>query len=171
MRELNSRDERILLVEDEEPIRDLVQTALRFTGFTVESAAGGAEWLALRDEASRLLARERELAEVVQIVGLEGLPDSERAVLETARLLREGFLRQSAYSEVDSSCPPEKTLWMLRLFLAYARSAARRAAAGTSWKQLAGEGHGERLLRLCEVPPAGIEAVGVELLAAIEGKT
>jgi DNA-binding response OmpR family regulator len=37
----NSREERILLVEDEEPIRDLVATALRFTGFTVEAAATG----------------------------------------------------------------------------------------------------------------------------------
>jgi two-component system OmpR family response regulator len=42
-----SREERILLVEDEEPIRDLVQTALRFTGFAVESAASGPEGLAL----------------------------------------------------------------------------------------------------------------------------
>jgi two-component system OmpR family response regulator len=42
-----SREERILLVEDEEPIRDLVQTALRFTGFMVESAASGPEGLAL----------------------------------------------------------------------------------------------------------------------------
>lgn len=47
MPEPGSREERILLVEDEEPIRDLVQTALRFTGFTVESAASGPEGLAL----------------------------------------------------------------------------------------------------------------------------
>src|SRR5918996_1745005 len=47
MREPGSRDERILVVEDEEPIRDLVQTALRFTGFTVESVASGPDALAL----------------------------------------------------------------------------------------------------------------------------
>jgi CheY-like chemotaxis protein len=47
VRELGTRDERILLVEDEEPIRDLVTTALRFTGFTVETAATGPEGLAL----------------------------------------------------------------------------------------------------------------------------
>ena len=39
MRERSARNERILLIEDEEPIRDLVATALRFTGFTVETAA------------------------------------------------------------------------------------------------------------------------------------
>lgn len=47
MYEPRNREERILLVEDEEPIRDLVQTALRFIGFTVESAATGPEGLAL----------------------------------------------------------------------------------------------------------------------------
>ncbi len=47
MRELGTRDERILVVEDEEPIRELVTTALRFTGFTVETAATGPEGLAL----------------------------------------------------------------------------------------------------------------------------
>jgi two-component system, OmpR family, response regulator len=47
MRELGTRDERILIVEDEEPIRDLVTTALRFTGFTGETATTGPEGLAL----------------------------------------------------------------------------------------------------------------------------
>ena len=65
MRELNSRDERILLVEDEEPIRDLVQTALRFTGFTVESAGSGAEGLAMaRNGAWDLLILDVNLPEI-----------------------------------------------------------------------------------------------------------
>jgi V/A-type H+-transporting ATPase subunit A len=139
-------------------------------------ALGGAEWLALREEASKLLARERELAEAVQIVGLEALPESERAVLESARLLREGFLRQSAYSDVDASCPPEKTLWMLRLFLTFARAAARRAAAGGSWRDIAASGLPESLLRLGETPVAEMDAAGEKLGAAIaaalpEGKS
>ena len=47
MRELGTWEERILLVEDEGPIRDLVTTALRFPGFTVETAATGSGGLAL----------------------------------------------------------------------------------------------------------------------------
>lgn len=61
------RDERILLVEDEEPIRDLVQTALRFTGFTVETAASGPEGLALaRNAAWHLLILD------VNLPGMDG---------------------------------------------------------------------------------------------------
>lgn len=61
------RDERILLVEDEEPIRDLVQTALRFTGFTVESAASGPEGLALaRNDTWHLLILD------VNLPGMDG---------------------------------------------------------------------------------------------------
>ncbi len=67
MPEPGSRDERILVVEDEEPIRDLVQTALRFTGFTVESAASGPEGLALaRNDTWNLLVLD------VNLPGLDG---------------------------------------------------------------------------------------------------
>jgi CheY-like chemotaxis protein len=67
MREMGSREERILLVEDEEPIRDLVATALRFTGFTVETAASGPEALALaRNDAWHLLVLD------VNLPGIDG---------------------------------------------------------------------------------------------------
>src|SRR5918996_443495 len=67
MREPGSRDERILVVEDEEPIRDLVQTALRFTGFTVESVASGPDALALaRNDAWSLLILD------VNLPGIDG---------------------------------------------------------------------------------------------------
>jgi two-component system, OmpR family, response regulator len=77
MREPGSREERILLVEDEEPIRDLVQTALRFTGFVVESVASGPEALALaRNDAWSLLILD------VNLPGIDGFT--------LCRKLREG---------------------------------------------------------------------------------
>jgi two-component system OmpR family response regulator len=67
MRERRERDERILLIEDEEPIRDLVATALRFTGYTVETAASGPEGLArARNDAWHLLVVD------VNLPGLDG---------------------------------------------------------------------------------------------------
>jgi two-component system OmpR family response regulator len=68
MRQLGRREERILVVEDEEPILDLVTTALRFTGFTVETAASGPEGLALaRNDSWHVLVLH------VNLPGLDGL--------------------------------------------------------------------------------------------------
>jgi two-component system OmpR family response regulator len=99
MREPGSRDERILLVEDEEPIRDLVQTALRFTGFTVESAASGPEALALaRNDSWSLLILDVNLPGIdgfALIRKLRDAGDDVPVIFLTARDdpadLREGF--------------------------------------------------------------------------------
>ncbi len=128
----------------------------------------GTEWGELRDEAMRLLQRERELEEVVQLVGLESIPDEERVILESARLIREGFLRQSAVSEVDASCPLAKMRWMLRVLLHFSRSAAAKVAAGVALSRILATPLGERLLRMAEVPPEEIEAVAQDLVAEID---
>ena len=81
MRERGILEERILLVEDEEPIRDLVATALRFTGFTVETVATGPEGLALaRNGAWHVLVLD------VNRPGLDGF--------SLCRKLREGETRR-----------------------------------------------------------------------------
>jgi V/A-type H+-transporting ATPase subunit A len=54
----------------------------------------------------------------VQLVGPDALPDSDRVVLEEARLLRETFLRQHAFDPVDASRPPRTQLALLRAVLA-----------------------------------------------------
>ena len=55
-----------------------------------------------------LLQKEVELQEIVQLVGPDALPESEKAILEVTRMVREDFLQQSAFDEVDSFCPLEK---------------------------------------------------------------
>jgi V/A-type H+-transporting ATPase subunit A len=129
----------------------------------------GEEWAALREEAMRLLQRERDLQEIVQLVGLEAIQDQERVVIESARLLREGFLRQSAFHEEDASCPPLKILWMLRALLHFSRSAARSVGEGVALKLVLETKLDERLLRLAEVPAGEIEAVATRLMAEIDG--
>jgi V/A-type H+-transporting ATPase subunit A len=128
----------------------------------------GDEWVTLREEAMRLLQKERELQEIVQLVGLDAVQDQERIVIEAARLVREGFLRQSAYHEVDASCPPRKAVWMLRLFLHFSQRAAQALGAGASLKAVLAAGFDERLLRLGDVPPTEMESVGSTLLQAMD---
>jgi len=118
---------------------------------------------ALREEAMQLLQRERELIEVAELVGTESLQDAERLVLESARLLREGFLRQSAYDPADASCPPAKAFQMLRLFLDFHGRAAAAIAAGVPLRSILDAGLGGRLLRLASTPADGM-AAGAEAL-------
>jgi V/A-type H+-transporting ATPase subunit A len=74
----------------------------------------GSDWDELAGEAMALLQREVELLEIVQLVGPDALAESERAVLAVARMLREDFLQQSAFHEIDRFCPVGKAHWMLK---------------------------------------------------------
>ncbi len=73
---------------------------------------GGPGWTALRRETFVLLQRDRELREVAGLVGPDALEDQDRLILETARLLREFLIGQSAYDPADASSPVTKT-WKL----------------------------------------------------------
>ncbi len=75
------------------------------------------DWAELTGEAMALLQREVELMEIVQLVGPDALAEAERAVLAAARMLREDFLQQSAYHDIDRYCPIEKAYWMLKTVL------------------------------------------------------
>jgi V/A-type H+-transporting ATPase subunit A len=79
----------------------------------------GEEWLKLRTKAMALLQKESELQEIVKLVGPDALPPKERATLESARLIREDFLQQSAFHEVDTFCPDNKQYEMLRIMLKF----------------------------------------------------
>ena len=79
------------------------------------------DWAELTSEAMALLQREVELLEIVQLVGPDALAEAERAVLAVARMLREDFLQQSAYHQVDRFCPVKKTYWMLKVIMDFHR--------------------------------------------------
>ena len=128
----------------------------------------GEDWIPLREEATRLLQKERELQEIVQLVGLDAIQDNERIVIESARLIREGFLRQSAYHEADASCPPAKALWMLRLLLHYSRRASAAVTEGAPIKAVLATGLDERLLRLGEIGVGEMAAAGSALVAEMD---
>ncbi len=83
-------------------------------------------WPELRASAVELLTRERQLLEVVALVGADALPDADRALLEVARLLREVFLQQHAFDPVDAARPLPLQVALLRAVLA-ARSGLEEA--------------------------------------------
>ncbi len=94
----------------------------------------GSDWRDTRDKAMALLQKESELQEIVQLVGPDALPDRERITLETTRMIREDFLQQNAYHEVDTYCAPKKQYEMLKTIIIYndnAEAALDRGAASS----------------------------------------
>jgi V/A-type H+-transporting ATPase subunit A len=86
----------------------------------------------VRATAMKILQQESSLQEIVQLVGSDALPEKEQLVLEIARLIREGFLQQNAYHEVDSYCSLEKQYAMLKAIIKYANLAQRALENGTT---------------------------------------
>ena len=75
------------------------------------------EWRDLRAEAMAVLQREDRLQQIVQLVGPDVLPDTQRLVLFVAEMLKDGFLTQSAFDEKDMYCAPKRQVALLRLIM------------------------------------------------------
>src|SRR4030043_370890 len=76
-------------------------------------------WEDTRAKALRLLQQEAELEEIVRLVGPEALPEGDKLLLLTARMIREDFLQQSSYHEVDTYCTPAKAGFMLKTIMKF----------------------------------------------------
>ncbi len=94
------------------------------------------DWRELREKAMYLLQKEVELQEIVQLVGPDALPESEKAILDVTRMIREDFLQQSAYSDTDSFCPVEKQYLMLRVIMQYYEDVNVAMGKGVSLRQI-----------------------------------
>jgi V/A-type H+-transporting ATPase subunit A len=77
------------------------------------------EFVTLRQRALEILQKESELQEIVQLVGVDALPEREKATLDVARMLREDYLQQSAYDDVDTYTSIQKQLRMLRAIISF----------------------------------------------------
>ncbi|MFX0107288.1 MAG: V-type ATP synthase subunit A [Candidatus Hodarchaeota archaeon] len=96
----------------------------------------GQDWPELVKEAMALLQKDQELREIVQLVGPDALPESERATLEAARMIKEDFLTQSAIHEIDTFCPVGKTYKMLRIIIKFAKKMAETVAMGVQVRRI-----------------------------------
>lgn len=95
------------------------------------------EWTSLKTRAMTLLQKESELKEIVQLVGPDALPDKERIILDVARMLREDFLQQDAFHEVDTFCPLDKQYRMLKIILQFYDKALVALESGMEPKDIA----------------------------------
>ena len=92
---------------------------------------------ALRAWAMKILQKESELQEVVQMVGSDSLPDEQKITLEVAKMIREIFLQQNAYHPVDCYSPLERQHVMMTLIKKYSDLADKALAAGVQVDKIA----------------------------------
>ena len=79
----------------------------------------GEEFIKLRDEAMKILQEEAELQEIVQLVGIDAVSTKDRVTLEVARMIREDYLAQDAFDDVDCYASSHKQAYMLKLIFEF----------------------------------------------------
>ena len=94
------------------------------------------DWRTVREEAIALLQRDARLQQIVKLVGPDVLPDTQRIILFVAELIKNGFLQQSAFDEIDMFCAPAKQIGLLQLFLLVYTRGRRIIEAGAPLRDL-----------------------------------
>ena len=77
------------------------------------------DWMSLRQNMMSLLQDEAELDEIVKMVGMDALSPTDRLKMEAARSIREDFLHQNSFHEIDTYTPLRKQYLMMKLVLAF----------------------------------------------------
>lgn len=94
------------------------------------------DWMEGRQKMMSLLTEEAALEEIVQMVGMDALSPGDRLKMEAARSIREDFLHQNSFHEVDTYTPLRKQYLMMKLVLAFYEQATEALNKGASMKEL-----------------------------------
>ena len=128
-------------------------------------------WLGNRSESLRMLQEEADLQEIVRLVGLDAISARDRLLLETTRAIREAFLQQNAFHDVDTFTPLVKQYLMLDAILQFHHGALARLDQGVSLEELLALPVRERIARMKFTPQDNeddLRAVDGEIRAALE---
>ena len=133
--------------------------------------AAGQNFPEMRDEAMAILQEESELTEIVRLVGLDALSPRQRMVLETAKSLREDFLYQSAFHEVDTYCSQKKQAGILEAILTLHHKALTVLEGGLKLEKILALPVRERISRARVTPEEDWPAEFERIMAAIGQET
>jgi len=89
------------------------------------------EWKSYREEIMGILVRENELQEIVRLIGVESLDEKDKLILDVARMIKDGFLKQNAFDPVDAFSTPKKQFELMKLIIDYYRDATKKVEGGT----------------------------------------
>ena len=129
------------------------------------------DWMSLRQKMMTLLQEEAELDEIVQMVGMDALSPGDRLKMEAARSIRDDFLHQNSFHEIDTYTPLRKQYLMMKLVMAFYEQCTEALKQGSSIDDLLKMAVRERIGRYKYTPNENIEkeyeAVTAELAAEI----
>jgi V/A-type H+-transporting ATPase subunit A len=94
------------------------------------------DWSSMVIEGMRILQEESQLNEIVRLVGIDSLSDNDRLTLEVAKSLREDYLQQNAFDEVDTFTSRQKQFKMLQLILTFNEEGRRALELGAYLSEL-----------------------------------
>jgi V/A-type H+/Na+-transporting ATPase subunit A len=115
------------------------------------------DFVPLRQKALEVLQKESELQEIVQLVGVDALPEREKAILDVARMLREDYLQQSAYDDIDTYSSIQKQFRMLRAILNFGDREQEAIGKGATVAQLQKLPVRTKLSRMKWIPEAELQ--------------
>merc|ERR1712134_134037 len=90
----------------------------------------------LRTKVKEILQHEEDLNEIVQLVGKDSLAEADKITMEVAKIIREDYLQQNAYTPYDKYCPFYKSVWMLRNIVQFHEEAQRAIESSTSERKI-----------------------------------
>ena len=125
------------------------------------------EWMHLRQRLMGLLQDEAELEEIVKLVGMDALSAPDRLKLEAARSIREDFLHQDAFHEIDTYTPLKKQDIMMRLVLDYYDESTQALSTGVSVEDLVALPSRERIGRFKHTPIEDVDAAYEDVRRAL----
>ena len=126
------------------------------------------DWVELRAKLMGLLQDEAELEEIVQLVGMDALSAPDRLKLEAARSIREDFLHQNAFDEVDTYTPLPKQHAMMELILSYYEKSLQALKEGVETGKLIALPVREQIGRFKYTPAEEVESRYQAVLTQLE---
>ncbi len=128
------------------------------------------EWPKCRARLMRILQEEAELQEIVQLVGIDAVSAADRVTLEAARSVREDYLHQNAFHEVDTFSSMKKQFLLMKLVLAFYDKSTDALKKGASINDIINIESREKIGRFKYVAEADIEAQYGDILAKLESE-
>lgn len=106
------------------------------------------DFLACRQRITSMLSEENKLMEIVKLIGADVLPDDQKLIIETARVIRVGFLQQNAYHKDDTYVPMDKQLRMMKAILNLYDRSREAVERGVPFNKIAATGIFEKVIKM-----------------------